>query len=245
MGATKKGSHGGHWDCLIAPGLTQEEWRQQVVEWLKRAIRFGEADSYDVQGLSVYTDVSRGLGVRVLVEKGEVITTFPYIHDGALYEVEIQEIVQWANGVEAQIRGGVSDEARVCFFDTSYWRSRGRYETGRRYLFKLAALAYSVQRVTETRLVTEDGKRLDLSGAKAYLPVEGGDIDDFFFYTAPEEIKVIDLYSSPFQRWWVTLARLDAVNFSLPLYVLTSKLQGSVEPADDVQGVLWLQGSLA
>lgn len=234
--------HLGHWDALIPSNVTEEVRERRILEWIEHATAGGKPEFLEAAGVIAYTFRPESLGTRVIIKNDEMAAAFPHVGDGIAYPVLVTDVLPWPSGVEAQIIGRLFGRRRIGFFDTAYWRNAEAYRTGREYHFRLGAIAYTVRPVPD---VVWTVRTRELAAQRTYATVSEGDVDDYFFYTAPEQIDGLRIEGGLFHRWWVTLARFDEGNFSVPLYLLASRLDGTVQLADDVEGMLWMQGCLA
>jgi hypothetical protein len=254
--SAKQGGHGDHWGCVLRAAEEGD-----LLRFLGGVVQ--EAEHVEVFGGRA---VSAGMAVHsagdrlcacLLVVDDQVVTAYPEVRDGPVWPVTVKHVVPWANGVEGQITGECYG-ALVNFFDTHYYANSGRYTVGETYEFRMGALAYRLGPAADLEAESDLGAKVSFKGAHAYMPAstgnEGSDIDDYWFYSPLEAApgraqlagRALDIYP-------VTVAlpsQPGGGEFEMRLDLLAAPhvaLPGTheVEPGDDLDGFLWLQGYLS
>ncbi|QYZ80234.1 hypothetical protein E2N92_12740 [Methanofollis formosanus] len=240
----KIGCHGSHWDTLLT---SESEVQAAVVNALEQA----ESLKMVEKGRrTVLTAQSGGEALKTctVVVDQELCTGYPFITEGVVHEVEVEEVDEWMNEVEGQVRGRIG-EARVAFFDTLYFKNREQYRSGGRYRFALSALAYQLRRANPGTVTGPDGKKLSPGHMAAYLPFRGGDVDDFIFQTEVNQVKELTFRTRTVYQITVPLFREmhgeEEDDVEIVLYAAEHVTGGYVPKVGDlITGAMWLQGHL-
>ncbi len=251
----KTGGHGDHWGCIIT--ADRQSWLLdyivQVANQDPHPRRFTSPTGG--RALAAYSPVSgthRQVRLCVLAENNEVVSAYPEALGGALWPVEITDIVPWANGLEGQIEG-ICAGSKVSFFDTRFYTNQRIYRKGATYNFHINGFAYVLRRAEEMEFEIEGGAKVSWQGAHAYIPAGAGnpdaDIDDYWFHSPLEgEVSALEFVGDTLQLYPVTLAVPYNFELSINLYAAGHTLvegMADVQPGDDLEGFLWLQGYLA
>lgn len=246
----KEGGHGDHWGCVF-----RSVEQDALVELIREVVESDtEREKFPaVGGGAAYRSAERPVRVCVLVADDTLQSAYPDAAGGLVWPIVVREIVPWRNGFEGQITGECYGAA-VSFFDTHFYANKDRYRIDEQYNFHMSAFAYSVNRAPDEEVEIAPGTRVSLKGARAYMPAnmgsnQGADIDEFWFHSpleaAPTEIEFAG------RRLWVlpvTMALPDRFDMSVPLYTAEHALDApacELQPEDDLEGYLWLQGYLA
>ncbi|MDQ6694263.1 MAG: hypothetical protein M3014_07555 [Chloroflexota bacterium] len=242
----KTGGHGDHWGCI----LRQVE-EKQLLEIIKSAISHDRSPERVGKELSVYNWGTPSLRVKALMKGSDLVSAYPECQGGPIWPIVVREVVTWANGYEGQVAGECYG-AEMRFFDTRFYRYGATYRVGETYNFHMGALAYVLGRAPEAEVEIEPGVLVSLRGARAYMPADldntGADIDEFWFHSPLEEpAGTISLEGHNLRVYKVTLALPDHNELTVPLYAAEHSLSGDmqqqqVQPDDDLEGYLWLQG---
>lgn len=211
-------------------------------------------------------------GIVVTVRTGEeahMITSFyPCIHGADETTVQIDKVVLWEEGVDAQLRvcwNGIP----FSFFDTHFLANRAWYEAGETYDFILAGIAYSARPAEvmdlpytsnpeqvqwqailnemQGRPPEETPKYLSLRGIAMLIPIDGWDIDEYQFRGPVRRVRPGPaLLDSP--SWFVRLPlmRSDDQEFEVEVLITERAWAGREPPIEnqDIEGYLWLQGRM-
>ncbi|MBP2145149.1 hypothetical protein J2129_000603 [Methanofollis sp. W23] len=239
----KIGCHGSHWNALVR---TEGEVQAAVVGALEHA---GHLKMIE-RRRTVLAALSGGEVLKTcsVVVDQELCTGYPYLARGSVHEVEVDRVEEWRSRVEGQVRGRLAG-AWIAFFDTLYFMHKERYETGGRYRFSLAALAYRLRRTDPGTVTGPDGKEFSLEHMAGYFPFQGGDVDDFVFQTHIKEVREVTFgtrrvyqITAPLFRPRDREGQDDA---EITLYA-AEHVTGGYVPAvgDAISGVMWLQGHL-
>ncbi len=242
----KTGSHGSHWDAIA-------ERNSQVREATVAAVREGRSiEGRSVDGTSVvghdYPDAP--LRTRAVSIDGTVATTFP-VGTGIAHRVTIEEVIEWANDVEAQVAFELAGK-RLAAFDAGYFARESDYEAGETREFELSAFAYDLDPAEAGALaddeagdgtVTDDEQPVQSPDLATYLPFEGGDVDDYVFQSPVSEVRELSFGSVTVYRLRLPLFRDDHDrNVDVAVYA-AEHMTGGYRPreGDAVEGVIWLQ----
>jgi hypothetical protein len=237
--------HGDHWRCVF-----QEPGDGRLVVAIREAVgRPAIARSAD--GIAEYRLQGDAMSVAVLVRGKQVLTAYPAVAGIGPWPVTLTQVHPSPDGAEGRLTGTCMGAA-VTFFDTAFYRNHGRYRTGETYGFNMGALAYSLGPATGLEAEMEGGVKLSLAGASAFMPatgMAGAHIDDYWFHSPVEgEVASAEVAGVALRIYPVTLG----LPRDFPLHVrlcaahhIEAPESSELAPGDDVQGYLWLQGSLA
>ncbi len=237
----KAGGHGDHWLVIAGSG---EEVQSLIFDSIKNAGLRGTV-AYDGRDLNSYISSGDLLKTCSITVGGMVYTAYPFA-DGIVHEITVEEVEEWRNGLEAQLRCTLGD-ACFAFFDTLYYKNRGKYTQGGTYRFSLSALAYNLKNAEPAVMKDRDGQEITTKGMAAFFPLNGGDIDDLMYYMPVKEVVELKFAGKDFYRIKATLLRISIEELyhdvDIYLYISKSATDGYVpKPGDDVTGALWLQG---
>lgn len=239
----KIGCHGSHWDTLV---MSEGEVQDAVVGALEHAERLKMIERHRTV-LAAWSGGDVLKTCSVVVDQ-ELCTGYPYLNEGTVHEVEVEEIEEWMDRIEGQVRGHLAG-AWVAFFDSLYFMNRKKYQCGGRYRFSLAALAYHLRKANPETVTGPDGKEFSLDHMAAYLPFQGGDIDDFVFQTEVKKVRELTFGTRTVYQITAPLFRpMDREgqdDVEIILYA-AEHVTGGYVPAvgDAISGVMWLQGHL-
>ncbi|WP_435335034.1 hypothetical protein [Haloarchaeobius sp. TZWWS8] len=237
----KSGSHGSHWDTVV---LGDDAIMQNIVA----AVETGDPKpgrTVDGGTVSGYRTGDGPLGTVVIVgEPGDIWSGYP-VGAGIAHEVEIDELIPWANGAEAQLSGQLG-EATISFFATNFWAQKDDQFGGPRRV-ELAAFAYDLGPAEDEVITDDEGNEYSTAGMAGFAPFEGGDVDDYVFQTTVETVTECEFDGGSVYRMRVPLFRGEegSKEYQVMLYAAKPVCGEYVpEKGDDVAGVLWLQGRL-
>jgi hypothetical protein len=244
----KSGGHGDHWGCVLR-ATEQDEllgFISRVIQEAERPEMFEAAGA----GMAVHARGER-LSACVLVVENKLVSAYPEATDGHTWPVTVSEVVPWANGIEGQVVGECYG-AKVAFFDTRFYANRRKYRPGETYEFKISAFAYNVGRAADTEYESEMGAKISLRGAHAFMPANlsngTADIDDYWFHSPLEaEPGRAELAGKRLAVYPIIVAIPEHFEMHVDLYAAahTRSLDlADVQPNDDIEGFLWLQGRL-
>ncbi|MDT8391867.1 MAG: hypothetical protein RRC34_15300 [Lentisphaeria bacterium] len=278
--------HGDHWDAALGDVEKAMEQLPRVTTEEAEVVGYRDYDSdpfgKELPHKAFAMAFPKGkelqlmvLGAQETVDAKElsVWSFYPSLPLGTPVPLEILDVLEWQNGIEAQIVAATEWGAMIGFFDPTYFLRRGLYRIGRTYDIRLAGLAYCLGRTTlGTKRITE-GKLLewhrelmleenpDLTpGDITYVDVDMRGlvsmiakdkvVDDIEFHGPATVIERVSLDGIPFLRYDVlmlrgSLAESDAPpEYSIPVFARADLLNGDPpNVGDPVEGVMWLQGS--
>ena len=230
----KVGAHGAHWDAAVG---TDDEVREATVE----AVRRGETLPGRTVGGREVVGHRHPAGNAVwtcAVTTGESLTTAYPVAGGIGHEVTVTEVIEWANGVEAQVAFDLSGR-RAAAFDAGYFRPV-EYEAGDAIRLDLSGFAYEVAPAGGESQVTEGG--VPEEGQQAFVGFDGGDVDDYLLRGRVEEVRHGEFRGRDLYGLRIPIPEGGEV----AVYAADHVLDGYVpEPGDEVEGVVWLQAWVA
>lgn len=212
----------------------------------------------------IYSWPIRNEGVQVVVRAGAANTVksvFPFSALGTQHTLRLDKVHVHKNGVQAQIEGALGP-AIVRFFDSRYLIDRAWYRKGETYEFVLCGLAYEC-RCAETQEfeVKQSAEvlaklrehfadepeimKVSTAGMAALLPVEDWGEDDWDFRGPVKSVKETRFLDQPAWRLRVTVMRQEQ-DIDLEILVTGRAWKSPSAPVvgEDVEGRLWLQGTL-
>lgn len=211
-----------------------------------------------------------------VIEKGKrslCISAYPE-GEGVPVAVCITAIHEWANGVEATMEGTMlgSEDRNVSFFDTRYALHKGKYEIGKTYLFRLAALCYDdceIMPKEERKIVLtgEQAERIyralgeeperaadgsikpwtaDQSTGVAYWSTSAAYPDDAYIQSPVfDRVRKVNAFDGMYLVLTVGIARgteTEAGDVRVPLYARSEIFAKRPRKGDPIRGHIWLHG---
>ncbi len=240
------GSHGDHWKSIHP----DEDW---VMELIEETIKTMKVDAMDWSGFNLETQKDQdnrtqcyikenpAISSMVLAVNESVWTAYPYPRSGIVHPVLISRIVQWPNIIEGQYEVYVyGTSLRV--FDPLFYKNHGRVP--KVCLMKFGALAYEGRKAKERRYEAYDGKNLSSRGVPIFIPFRNGSRDDYTFHIPVKKVEEVDIFGIPGYRFTGPLFNSERP-FNIPIYVTELNMEGTIpEVGDDLEGTLWLQGTI-
>ena len=244
----KAGGHGDHWGCVLRAAEQDE-----LLAFISRVI--GEAQGPQMfqaagAGMAVHAPGDR-LSATVLTVDDGLVSAYPEAVEGDTWSIIVSEVIPWANGIEGQIVGECYG-AKIAFFDTRFYANRRKYRVGETYNFQMSAFAYMVGRAADAEYESDMGAKVSLRGAHAYMPAnlsnDTADLDDYWFHSPLEaEPYNAQLAGKRLTVYPIIVAIPEHIEMHLDLYAAahTRTLDlANIQPGDDLEGFLWLQGRL-
>jgi len=237
----KQGGHGEHWAAVAGEGYVD-----RVMRWIAATV----SHPAQVQGrepLVAHYSGDPSLRVCALLRRTEVVSAFPAIEGGQRLPMVVEEVVEWASGVEAQVVGNCRG-LPLAFFDTRYPLRRSRYRRGQMQTCFVNGLAYRIEPAQATYTAGEEGELFRLAGQHRCEPLEGGDIDDFVVHSPLERLRESTFQHQPIWILTVTLALTEDLPVQINCVACEPAFEGwqeLPEVGDDLRVSLWLQGGLA
>jgi hypothetical protein len=267
--------HGYHWECVTnpddlvkkqLPNLLQNGQLENKEE--VNAIFFddGMQSTETLFSIAVEDDFS---ALALIVSSRDKISNqfvsgYPFVRNGKKIALKITEIKEWDNKYEAVIVTETVDEYTISFFDTKYYKNKGKYKIGKTYTFVVAALAYNVEILKEKSFAFEGQKAVDwlakignhptydaqgnvepvvfdLSNLVTYLPRTEYP-DDAEFQSPINRIETVRAFDNEFYKFNITIFRNPDI--CIDLYAKISFFECKPEINEPLRGVLWLQGYL-
>lgn len=211
-----------------------------------------------------------------VIEKGKrnlCISAYPEA-EGLPVEVCVTAIHEWANGVEATLNGTMlgTEERDISFFDTRYALHKGKYEIGKTYLFKLAALCYDDCEILpkeERKIVLtgEQAERIykvlgeeperaadgsvkpwtaDQSTGVAYWSTSAAYPDDAYIQSPVfERVRKVNAFDGSYLVFVAGIARSTGENedeVRIPLYARSEIFEKRPRKGDPIRGHVWVHG---
>jgi hypothetical protein len=219
----------------------------------------------EVFSLEHYSD---DIMLRALVvasdEATDFVSLYPVIADGAYYEVEIDTIYEWENGIEATIYGYIEDFP-IGFFMADYFLYKTDIVKGKRFGFKLGMIAYDCEEVIEKSFQFEGQQAIDyltkigdkpkydtqgnvepvvfnLENLAAFLQTNSKYPDDVSFQSPIQHCNETESLGTSFYKFRIIAHHHPDI--TLPLYVKKSLVNFQPQASMSIRGVGWVQGCL-
>lgn len=275
--------HGDHNEALLG-NLGKEEFIRHIQDTISSSRYFGQTTQcVDTDGqwrdrilTGLKTNAKYLQELAVLVSSrtsNELGSFYPMIRQGTEYTLIVREIIEWSNGFEAVIRGEyiIDDDnpKEICFFDTLYWKNKGKYQIGKPYNFVLGALAYSAEVQDNPSFKFEGQKAIDWLAKTGQEPIydERGEVEPVVFdmsnlvaciqinddfpedteYQSPiKEVTELEYNGDRYYKLEIVAHRSydGEKEMNLPLYVRADKFADKPQLSQSVRGMCWLQGYL-
>ncbi len=245
----KEGGHGDHWGCVFR-SIDESALLDLIVDVARND---PQPDQFDGgRGMAAHS-MEAPMRVCVFVKNRQIASAYPDALGGPVWAITVKELAPWANGVEGQIVGECHG-ATVAFFDTHFYANGDKYKVGETYNFYMSAFTYIVGRAPDAEVEADMGAKVSLKGARAYMSANLGatqaaDVDDYWFHSPIEsEVLLAELAGRRLWVYPITLAIPDDFEMSVPLYAAEHAMapdMAGVQPEDDLEGYLWLQGYLS
>jgi hypothetical protein len=219
----------------------------------------------EVFSLEHYSD---DIMLRALVvasdEATDFVSLYPVIADGAYYEVEIDTIYEWENGIEATIYGYIEDFP-IGFFMADYFLYKTDIVKGKRFGFKLGMIAYDCEEVIEKSFQFEGQQAIDyltkigdkpkydtqgnvepvvfnLENLAAFLQTNSKYPDNVSFQSPIQHCNETESLGTSFYKFRIIAHHHPDI--TLPLYVKKSLVNFQPQASMSIRGVGWVQGCL-
>jgi hypothetical protein len=198
--------------------------------------------------------------------KNALMTVYPFLRDGVPNVMEITDLKTLPQACEATVTGVSRAGGVLSFFEPLYFRNRFILNTGGKYEFSLAAIAYGLEKLIETEITVTQGFFLELERETALKENPDADVgaiesvaidvsqlrtlifqDDFpedaEFQTVVEDVDYFHFDGIEICRMPVGFKLGGDRNFRINLYASEHVLKGyRPQTGDTIHGILWLQG---
>lgn len=278
----EKQGHGNHNDTVFG---NDSDWlaeilpacvRQGRIAWTADSVKHRLGDGFPPETAIVAINHPKGdialsvlLGVIEPQKRNELLSAYPECEGGEV-EFVLEEIHEYAAGVEAVLSGSILDGKRsISFFDTRYAESKHLYKPGNAYRFLLSALAYDADVLENREIVYKDATATDIRRKMAIPPEfekdgsvkplvfdmtrmvalfqrSGAYPDDAEFQSPAYGIAEREAFGIPFYRIRIAIALDEQTGESvrIPLYARKDLFASTPKKNDPVRGHFWLQGRL-
>jgi|Deesub1362A_J573_1020465.scaffolds.fasta_scaffold00194_35 hypothetical protein len=238
----KAGSHSVHWGAVAD---SDDEVKSFIIGAVEKPRWIESLELHD-RKIDTYFSKGEYLNTCTIIVNNEIWTAYPFISSGVVHRIQIDEIEEWENGIEAQIHGGLED-ASITFFDTMYFKNKDTYKGGEKYRFSISALAYALSKADSRVIKDIDGMEFSTEGLAGYFPFGEGDVDDFLFQTPVKEVSELGFGDKRVYKVKAALFRADYGSRDVDIFIYASEkaTKGYVpKVGEDIGGLLWLQGYL-
>ena len=193
------GGHGSHWDAVLEdpgqlPEVVRAAFRDGVVqEWVSTTLR-GEPTRVRERVLPLGKEGFEAMLMELEVftrAKPGVATVYPHLRAaGKPVEVTPTKVIEWGDGLEAEVVADLDSGGQIAFFATDYFARSKDYRQGKALPVAFSAVAYTLGIISpEPRFEEVDGKRVDVSKAAIVAPLKDNErapyYDDDFFLQGP------------------------------------------------------------
>lgn len=238
---TQGGSHGSHWDAVVQGNAEIQEAVMGAVE------EADMAETFDSQQGEIGFYLSPGQHIRTctVTENSMVSTSYPFSVDGEEHTMELNDVKEWSNNLEAWLEGSIGPAA-INFFDTLYFKEKDSYQKGQEYRFKLSGFAYQISKSEPETIQDGEGREFSTQDMAAFFPWSQGFSDDYQFQTVVKEIGELEFRGNTVYRITAPLFRDEETHedYDVAIYVSENNLRENIQPEDNISGIMWLQGHL-
>lgn len=195
--------------------------------------RFKKTVMYGEDNISGYISGEGLLRFMTLTKNGDVFATYPLCNAGKPRMVRLLDITECENGYEGQLQA-FAGGATLSFYDTLYFRNKGRYSPGKEFEAVIGGVAYVLTRAKSS------GVKGDPEMAIHY---ENGDADDYIFRGVAQEVVEATVLGKKVQVIRTTLqAGFDAMPAEMYLCATENAIPERIHKGDHISGIIWLQG---
>ncbi|MEQ8200550.1 MAG: hypothetical protein ABRQ24_03890 [Syntrophomonadaceae bacterium] len=273
--------HGDHWECIFAMDEFNKDWipkilaEGKVIDAIKLTRKWFDNDYESEEAVVIFSYPDGELSFNAICVSNSkektlsLFSMYPCINDGTVIELTVENIIDWGeggDGIEGVIQAVDEKGSPFGFFDTKYYKNRNKYEIGKTYPFKVAAIVYMIEpldsrtfEITEVDKIMdfysklgdkpkydEDGKLkpliFDLSQLVALLSKSEEYPDDFEFQFPINDITnfiIDDVNIYKIKAPFMRDPDIEGV-----LYVSDKILNHEISIGEPIRGVLWMQGFL-
>jgi len=194
-------------------------------------------------------------------------TAYPFLRDGVPHVLEITDLKTLPQVCETTVTGVSRNGGVLSFFEPLYFRNRFILNTGGKYEFSLAAIAYVLEKMVETEITVTQGfflalererllkenpdadvntigsVKIDVSQLGTLVFMDDDFPDDAQFQTVVEDVDYFRFDGIEICRMPVEMKMGGDRNFRINLYASEHVLKGyRPQTGDTIRGALWLQG---
>lgn len=270
--------HGDHWATIYQ---TAEDVVLQLPNIIQDAKLLGITDDIEVIG---YTDtpeyykiayltypLNEQLNYCILIlldhknNKNAFFSAYPITNSGMHIQLELVEIQEWSNQVEAVLTAVDQEGYEYRFFDNLYALNKHQYKIGESYYFVLGATASQVEILEKPSFqfegeqaidfLTKLGEEIedpdnvgevtfDLSQLKAFFQTEDSIPQLAEFQSPIEDIHLLKVDNHVLYQFDIQTYENDLPQY-LPLFVKKELLNKEPEIKQPLRGILYLFGYLS
>lgn len=279
----KMEGHGNHWSSLGDPEDLLNGIASRIAEFdnagtrVMQTTEVRENDGSDPRERTVLGQSWPNLPLSYMLLSVHIVernslsfwSAYPYATQGTVYRLQIEEISEWSNGIEAHIETKFRDGPEIGLFDTHYYQNKQKYQEGEAYDFLIAGVAYYLT-VTEPESFWIDQPEqiqrhkeiwnepvdhipdeklepieIKMDQARILFPMDGWARNDFKFQGPVLGVRSFELDGQSIHVIKTAIANVDDEDLIIDIYTPDQVLDG--EPpklAEVVTGSMWLQGHL-
>jgi len=182
--------------------------------------------------------------------KPGVATVYPHLRPaGKPVEVTPTKVVEWGDGLEAEVVASLDSGGEIAFFATDYFGRSREYLGGAPLAVTLSGVSYTLGTISpEPRFEAVDGKRVDVSKAAIVAPLKDSErapyYDDDFFLQGPAT-RVRRFSYPPWDEGVVVELELPDLG-KVPVFGRMKHFpHGLPKLGEVVAAYTWMQGRLA
>lgn len=269
---------GSHWDSFYEEGefdniigkvLSVLNKSMLLEGYKKEELSFGYDSSWEIGFTQlVPSNNQQGFCVVQKVDKENeeinVMSMFPYFDYGQKYELNLEKVFVWSNGLEGQVEVDLGFTT-LTFYDTYFNNHKEYYLVDKKYKFKIFGICYECGIPTENELkvdmkpevlesIGKDPKdtlqTFNLKGMTSFFPILEWDRDDFSFRGVIEEVFEVETVFG--RKGWICRTKVlrsgfeEDNEYSIDILVTDLIWKTIVPPqvGDDIEGSVWLQGRM-
>ncbi|MCB9309408.1 MAG: hypothetical protein H6567_05040 [Lewinellaceae bacterium] len=248
--AIDHGSHGDNIGGLIGfNNLNNEKGRAFVNELMAYSMTINsEMSSNKFEIKKVPISSNSNLNIRILTNKRNVLSAFPYLKTSYKLPFSTKEIIEWThvNNCEAEIIGGGRDTFGLDFFATDYAINKSQYQQNKNFELSLSAVAFVVDK-NESDQNTEVAFSEDFV---AYIPSSNIQRQTYYDFIGKvidfEEVSINNLNTGYIARVKLINDDSDPNFLTVDMFMNKENMRiNSLDKGMKISGLLWFQGEIA
>ena len=250
MSEIDNGSHGDNIGGLIGfNSLNEDKSRNFINEILARSMSEKSelaTKSYELKSISISNNPN--LNLRVLTDKKNVLSAFPYLKTNYKLPYSTKEIIEWKhmNKCEAEIKGGGRNTFGFDFFPTDYAINKSKYIQNKEFKLHISAIAFVVDK-SELNHDTEVKFSDDFVSYMPSSNLPRQTYYDFIGMVLDFDEVILDNNDQGY------IAKVKLINedsdpnfFTVEMFMNKENMRISIlEKGMKISGLLWFQGEMA
>lgn len=248
VSTTDNGSHGDNMGSLMGfEMMGQEDGNKFIMEALNKASQekpIGESEHFELKEASISDNPH--LKLRLITDKKNVISAFPYLNTTYTLPWSTKEIIEWShmNNAESEIRGGGRDTFGLDFFPTDYVNNRKKYHAQKNCSMHVSAFALVVDSEGQS-----EGNSEFSPDFVAYMPSSRLSRQTYYDFIGKvlsfEEVKLVNHSKGYIARVKLINDDEDPDFFTVDMFVHESNMRiPELKSGMKISGLAWMQGEM-